>query len=96
MAQLKHPIERNGEKITEVSVTEPTTGALRGIKLVNLLQMDVATLAVLLPRITTPALLPEDVAALKPVDFMKLANEVISFFVDPAELEAAQDQAGLG
>jgi len=95
MAQLTYPIERKGEKITTVAVQEPTTGALRGIKLVNLLQMDVATVSVLLPRITQPALLPDEVAALKPVDFMKLTNEVISFFVDPAELAAAEDQARL-
>jgi hypothetical protein len=93
MAKLTHPIERKGETITEVAVIEPSAGALRGIKLTQLLQMDVTTLGLLLPRITQPALLPDEVAALKPVDLMKLANEVVLFFVDPADLAAAEGQA---
>jgi hypothetical protein len=94
MAKLTHPIARKGgETITSVTVLEPTTGALRGVKLTNLLQMDVSTLIAVLPRITQPALLPDEVAALKPVDLTKLANEVIGFFVDPDDLAALQSQA---
>lgn len=95
MAKLNQPIIRKDETITDVTVLEPSSGALRGIKLTQLLQMDVTTINVLLPRITQPALLPDEVAALKPVDLMKLANEVISFFIDPAELAAAEDQVRL-
>ena len=95
MAKLNNPIIRKDEKITEVTVLEPSSGALRGVKLTQLLQMDVTTISVLLPRITQPALLPDEVAALKPADLMKLANEVIVFFIDPAELAAAEDQARL-
>jgi len=95
MARLTNPIIRKDGDITEVTVMEPSSGALRGIKLTQLLQMDVTTISVLLPRITQPALLPDEVAALKPADLMKLANEVIVFFIDPAELAAAEDQARL-
>ncbi|MBN2740060.1 MAG: phage tail assembly protein [Rhodobacteraceae bacterium] len=95
MAKLNNPIIRKDETISHVTVLEPSSGALRGIKLTQLLQMDVTTISVLLPRITQPALLPDEVAALKPADLMKLANEVIVFFIDPDELAAAEDQARL-
>lgn len=95
MAKLTHPIQRKGETITSVTVIEPSAGALRGIKLTQLLQMDVTTLGQLLPRITQPALLPDEVAVLKPVDLMKLANEVVLFFVDPDDLAMAEAQAPL-
>lgn len=88
---LHLPIERKGaDPIATVALSKPTTGALRGLSLMSLMQMEVTALATLLPRITQPALLPEDVAALDPVDLLSLGGEVLGFFMPP---EAAQ---GLG
>ena len=62
--------------------------ALRGLSLMSLMQMEVNTLAMLLPRITTPALLPEDVAALDPVDLLSMGGEVMGFFMPAEAVEA--------
>jgi hypothetical protein len=42
----------------------------------------------LLPRVTQPSLLPEEVAALDPADFLALAGTVVSFFATPDQMAA--------
>lgn len=95
MAKLVTPIKRGETTIKEVAIRMPDTGALRGLKLTNVLQMDVNTLQVLIPRISEPALLPDEVAALNPADLLLLSGEVIGFFMNPADLQAAEDVAKL-
>lgn len=87
---LHYPLERKGDTapIATVALAKPTTGTLRGLSLMSLMQMEVTALATLLPRITQPALMPEDVAALDPVDLMLLAGEVMGFFMPPGAVEA--------
>jgi hypothetical protein len=95
--KLISPIQRGGgaEPISEVTVQKPSVGALRGVKLTNLLQMDINTMMVVLPRITSPALLPVEVAEMDPADFLTLSGEVVGFFMNPADLAAAADQVKL-
>lgn len=91
MAKLMQPIKRGETVISEVALRMPDTGALRGLKLTNVLQMDVNTMQVLLPRITEPALLPDEVAGLGPADLLVLSGEVVSFFMNPADLRVAEE-----
>ena len=78
---LAQPITRDGaDPIATVSVRKPDVGALRGLKLFDVLQMDVNAMARLLPRITSPALLPDDVETLDPQDLMALSAAVVGFF----------------
>ncbi len=89
---LLSAIKREGEPaITIVTLLKPNVGMLRGLALTDVLRMDVATLQRLLPRITSPALMPDEVAGLDMADFLSLAGGVVSFFVSPdqrAQLEA--------
>lgn len=88
---LSQPIERAGaDPITTIVVCRPSTGALRGLSLMSLMQMEVNTLALLLPRITQPALLPADMAALDPADLLAMGGEVLGFFM------GADERAALG
>ncbi len=87
---LTEPVKRGDEAIASVGVVRPDVGALRGLKLTDLLQMDVNVMLKLLPRITRPALLPDEVAALAPADFLELAGTVVNFFV-PTEQQAKAD-----
>lgn len=92
---LASPVARGRETIAEVAVRKPTSGALRGMKLTNVLTMDVSTMLVLLPRVTEPALLPDEVADLAPADLLALSAAVVGFFMTPAQ--AAQvEAAGIG
>lgn len=73
--------KRGEQTITEIVIRKPKTRALRGLTLVNVLQLDVDTLAKLAPRITTPTMNENDVYELEPSDLTKFSKEVINFFV---------------
>jgi hypothetical protein len=77
--QLSKPIERSAGNITELTLRKPNTGELRGLKLMDLLQMDVNALGVLLPRIAQPTITKADIDALDPVDTTALGLAVIGF-----------------
>ena len=53
--KLDTPIKRGETEITEVTVRKPLAGELRGIALTGLIQMDVAALAKVLPRLPMQA-----------------------------------------
>lgn len=87
--KLTAPVSRKGaDPVAEVTVAKPTVGTLRGLKLTDVLQMDVKTMERLLPRITQPALLAEDVAGLDPADFLALAGAVVGFFASADQMAA--------
>ena len=81
---LDEPIIRGSHSIDEVQIRTPKAGELRGLSLSNLLQLDVDTLKVLLPRITAPASTEMEIDNLAPADLVQLSAKVISFLV-PAE-----------
>lgn len=94
--KLVSPLKRvGGDEVTHVAVRKPDVGALRGLKLSNVLQMDVNAMVVLLPRITTPSLLPDEVAALDPADLLSLSAKVIGFFMTADQVAEAEAEARL-
>jgi len=80
--QLDEPIPRGTKEITEVTLRRPKAGALRGVSLVDLMNINVTALQMVLPRITEPALTQHDVANMDPSDLAKMGMEV-SFFLAP-------------
>lgn len=89
---LDTPIQRGAQTITHVQVRKPNAGALRGLSLVEVLQMNVTALQTLLPRVTEPPLLKQEVAALDPADLVSLGTEVVGFLVPKAQREAFQPE----
>lgn len=85
---LSTPIKRGEQRITEVTLREPNAGALRGISLTDVLQLNVSAMIELLPRITEPALIRQEIAAMGPVDITAVGVELVGFFV-PKEQERA-------
>ncbi|QKV52381.1 phage tail assembly protein [Comamonas antarctica] len=79
--KLDQPLKRGEQFIETVTLRKPRSGELRGIKLTELLNLDVVALQMLMPRITTPTLTTQDVAALDPADLTELGVRVASFFV---------------
>jgi len=90
---LSQPVQRGETAIATIDVQKPSTGSLRGLALTDVLRMDVNAMLKLLPRITQPALLPDEVAALDPADLTALAGTVVSFFVSAEQLKALENQA---
>ena len=83
---LDVPLKRGDMEITEIQVTKPTAGSLRGIGLAALANADVDALITLLPRITYPNLTKEECSRLELPDLIALAGKVIGFLSPkPAE-----------
>lgn len=86
--KLETPLKRGDQEITVITLRKPAAGELRGLKLQEVLQMDVGSLHTLLPRITSPTLTPHDVSQLDLADLVQLASEVAGFFLTKAERES--------
>ena len=78
---LDQPIKRGEQTIATVTLRKPLAGELRGVKLTELLNLDVAALQLVLPRVTSPVLTPQDVAALDPADITELGVRGAGFYV---------------
>lgn len=78
---LDYPIKRGDTEVKEITLRKPMAGQLRGVKLTELLSLDVGAVQMILPRITTPALLPHEIAQLDPADITELGTKVAGFFV---------------
>lgn len=66
-------------KGTEITIRRPLGGALRGANLGGLVRMDYDQIALVAPRVTTPALIPHIFAALDPADVTQIAGEIANF-----------------
>jgi hypothetical protein len=79
---LDTPLERGKERIENITINKPSgSGWLRGVKLYDLLQGDVLALSIVLPRITSPALLENEIITkIDAADLLRISNEVASFF----------------
>lgn len=84
---LETPLQRGDQQITSIHLRKPNSGELRGLKLQDLLQTEVTSLATLLPRISTPTLTAADVNNLDPVDLVSVATVVVHFFLSKAQRE---------
>lgn len=94
---LDFPINVAGKEViaagTEIKVNKPTSGSLRGLTLAALVQLDYASLETLAPRVTSPMLHKQYVAALDPADLMQFGAEVMDFLLPKAAKDAASPQA---
>lgn len=84
---LDEPIVRGDEEITAITVHKPTSGALRGVSLIAVANLDVSSLQTLLPRICDPILTKKEVANLGPADLMSLGAAVATFFIPKSKRE---------
>lgn len=79
VVELDEPINRGGQKISKITLRRPKAGALRGLSLMNVANMEVSTLIKLLPRISDPVLTEYDINNMDPSDLTALGVEVASF-----------------
>lgn len=76
---LIKPITRGEQVITDVTLSKPTAGTLRGVSLASVANSDVDALIKVLPRMTMPSLTEQEVAALELPDMLSFAAKVIGF-----------------
>ncbi|MCP3788929.1 MULTISPECIES: phage tail assembly protein [Pseudomonas] len=77
--ELDTPIQRGDTEITLVTLRKPTSGELRGLHLAELLQMDVASLIKLIPRISE--LNEYETSRLDPADLFAVGTKVSGFLL---------------
>ncbi|QVK22191.1 phage tail assembly protein [Shewanella dokdonensis] len=69
---LDNPISRGDTQITDITLRKPKAGELRGLNLNDILNMDVNSLTILLPRISSPMLTKDEARQLEPEDLLLL------------------------
>ncbi len=87
---LDTPVVRGNQIIQTVTLRKPKAGALRGLSIVALSQLDVNALQKLLPRISTPTLTEADVANMEPEDLVALGVKVAGFLLQKEDRLAFQ------
>jgi hypothetical protein len=88
--ELDTPLQRGKQTIDAITVRKPLAGALRGVTLMDVMQMDVQALTKVLPRITDPALTEAEIRNMDPADLVQLGTVVSGFllakkFREPSE-----------
>lgn len=78
---LDTPIRRGANSIDSITLRKPNSGELRGVSLAELVNMDVASLLKVLPRISTPTLTTFELSSMDPADLLMLGNKVSGFLL---------------
>jgi hypothetical protein len=78
---LDTPIKRGSSTIGTITLRKPASGELRGVHLVDLLNMDVATLIKILPRITSPGITAPEAAGMDPADLLACGSKISGFLL---------------
>jgi hypothetical protein len=87
---LDTPIKRGETEITALTLRKPNAGALRGVGLRGLLEMEVDAISKVLPRISEPALTDADVARMDPADLLQAGAVIAGFLLPKRALAEAQ------
>jgi Phage tail assembly chaperone proteins, E, or 41 or 14 len=78
---LDTPISRGKTTINTLNLRKPQSGELRGVQLIELLNMDVATLIKILPRITSPSITAPEAASMDPADLLACGSKISAFLL---------------
>ncbi|WP_460367285.1 phage tail assembly protein [Pseudomonas sp. Tul1A2] len=78
---LDTAILRGKNQIDSLTLRKPCSGELRGVHLVDLLNLDVAALLKVLPRITSPSITATEAAGMDPADLLACGNKVAHFLL---------------
>jgi hypothetical protein len=79
--ELSTPIVRGvSQTISKLMIRKPVTRELRGLKLMDVLQMDVTALSVLVPRICDPFITKPEFDDLEMADILGIGVAVAGFF----------------
>ncbi|NMX78217.1 phage tail assembly protein [Pseudomonas sp. WS 5503] len=78
---LDTPIRRGTNSIESITLRKPNSGELRGVSLSDLLNLDVASLIKVIPRISNPGITAVEAAGLDPADLVAIGSKVIGFLL---------------
>jgi len=78
---LDTPVKRGTTEINQITLRKPSSGELRGIQLAELIQLDVASLIKVIPRLSSPGLTAPEVANLDPADLLAIGGKIVGFLL---------------
>ncbi len=87
--ELEFGFKRGDNQVNEITLIKPNTGHCRGLSLKDVLSFEINALAVLLPRITLPAMTAQEVYSLELMDTLKIAEGITGFLEKPENSRTA-------
>jgi Phage tail assembly chaperone proteins, E, or 41 or 14/Phage P2 GpE len=93
---LVRPLTRGETTITSLTLREPDVGALRGLKLTDVLTMDVGAIITLLSRINVDGVSASDLNGLSAADITMLASKTMLFMVSADQAAQIKDAMEIG
>lgn len=78
---LDQPIARGETTIAQITLRKPNAGELRGVSLAELLQLDVAAIMRVTPRISIPSLTEAEVRSMDPADLVDVGGKIAGFLL---------------
>ncbi|NKJ40814.1 phage tail assembly protein [Novosphingobium sp. SG720] len=91
---LAQPLMREGGPITSLTIRKPKGGDMRGTKLTEIVNGDVTAVAIVIPRITTPAIAAHEYFSLEADDLAEVVGVVVGFFMSSAQKALIQEMMG--
>ncbi len=87
VVELDTPIIRGEQRIARLTLRKPMAGELRGVSLIELMQMEVNALRKVLPRISSPSLTDIEVGRMDPADLVQCGVAVSGFLLQKRHKE---------
>lgn len=78
---LRKPITRGETKVSSIMLREPDGVALMGVELFDLMRMNTTEIVKLLPRISEPPLITEEVKTMSGNDLFSVGQEIAAFLL---------------
>lgn len=82
---LANPIVRGETRIEKLDLRKPKAGEMRDLTLQDILSTNIGAIMVLIPRISNPPLIKEEVIELDPVDLAEIGGVIRNFFMSASE-----------
>lgn len=76
--KLNNAVEINGKKIKTIELREPMAGELRGLSLLKVVELDIAAITILAPRISE--LTEMHMLNMGAADLLTVSAGIVSFF----------------
>lgn len=89
---LDVPIQRGETSIEKLTLHKPNAGALRGVSVRAVLDMDVDTIIKVVPRVSDPKITDQEAARLDLADLAQAGLVLSSFFMPRAVLQEVESQ----
>lgn len=88
---LSTPIKRGDKLVANITLHKPNAGALRGVSLRELLDMNTDAIVTVVPRVSDPKITPQEMQAMEPCDLLMMGAALAGFLLPP-ELKAEAEK----